>query len=492
MQVTEGEETRTADRRALWHAVAVAAAVLAWWLLRNHEPAQRAVGAVFPFAVVLYVSEALPLAVTALLSVVLLVLLGGATPDSAFAAFGDKVILLFIGSFILAKGMERTGLDIRLSYLILRAPAFSRTAGRLLLTLGSLACAFSFFVSNTAVAAMMMPIAVSLIHRFHLKRGDAFATALPLMLAWGASASVGVMIATPPNLIAVSLIRERLNTDISFVQWSLFAMPISVLMILATWIVIQLLFGGRPPHTQEAVTLAQKELRALGPLSQGERNVLIAFLLTLLLWIAPDVASALLGSEHVLAAWLKERMHASVAALIGACALFVLPCHNSEGSRALTWRDAAGIDWGTILLFGGGIALGKAMFDSGFAQLMGGRIVDTVGVSTLWGAVALCAALAALLSELSSNTASATTMVPLAIGIAESLGVNPVPPALAAALGSSLGFMLPISTPPNAIAYGTGMVRVKDMAKAGVLLDIAGFLAILLALRLMLPLLGMA
>lgn len=492
MQVTEREETRTADRRALWYAVAVAAAVLSWWLLRNHEPAQRAVGAVFPFAVVLYVSEALPLAVTALLSVVLLVLLGGATPDSAFAAFGDKVILLFIGSFILAKGMERTGLDIRLSYLILRTPAFSRTAGRLLLTLGSLACVFSFFVSNTAVAAMMMPIAVSLIRRFHLKRGAAFATALPLMLAWGASVSVGVMIATPPNLIAVSLIRERLKTDISFVQWSLFAMPISVLMILATWIVIRLLFGRRPPHTQEAVTLAQKELRALGPLSQGERNVLIAFLLTLLLWVAPDVATALLGSEHALAAWLKERMHASVAALIGACALFLLPCRDGEGSRALTWRDAAGIDWGTVLLFGGGIALGKAMFDSGFAELMGARIVDIVGVSTLWGAVALCAALAALLSELSSNTASATTMVPLAIGIAESLGVNPVPPALAAALGSSLGFMLPISTPPNAIAYGTGMVRVKDMAKAGVLLDIAGFLAILLALRLMLPLLGMA
>lgn len=492
MQVIEGEETRAADQRPLWYAAAVAAAALSWWLLRDHEPAQRAVGTVFPFAVVLYVSEALPLAVTALLSVVLLILLGGATPDSAFAAFGDKVVLLFIGSFILAKGMERTGLDIRLSYLILRAPAFSRTSGRLLLTLGSLSCVFSFFVSNTAVTAMMMPIAISLIRRFHLQKGEAFATALPLMLAWGASVSVGVMIATPPNLIAVSLIRERLNTDISFVQWSLFAMPVSVLMILATWAVIRSLFGRRPPQTDQAVALAHKELRALGPLSQGERNVMIAFFCTLALWIAPDLVSALLGAEHALAAWLRERMHASVAALIGASALFLLPCREGEGSRALTWRDAATIDWGTILLFGGGIALGKAMFDSGFAELMGGRIVDMVGVTTLWGAVALCAALAALLSELSSNTASATTMVPLAIGIAESLSVNPVPPALAAALGSSLGFMLPISTPPNAIAYGTGMVRVKDMAKAGVLLDIAGFFAILLALRLMLPLLGMA
>lgn len=492
MQVTESEETRSGDRRALWYVASVAAAALSWWLMRDHDPAQRAVGAVFPFAVVLYVSEALPLAVTALLSVVLLILLGGATPDSAFAAFGDKIILLFIGSFILAKGMERTGLDIRLSYLILRAPAFSRTPSRLLLTLGTIGCVFSVFVSNTAVAAMMMPIAISLIRRFRLKRGDPFATALPLMLAWGASVSVGMMIATPPNLIAVSLLRERLNTDISFVQWSLFAMPVSVLMILATWIVIRLLFGRRPPHTEEAVTLAQKEIRALGPLSQGERNVMIAFFLTLTLWVAPDLADTLLGSENTVAVWLKARVHASVAALIGACALFLLPCREGEGSRALTWRDAAGIDWGTILLFGGGIALGKAMFDTGFAELMGGRIVDIVGVSTLWGAVALCAILASLLSEHSSNTASATTMVPLAIGIAESLGVNPVPPALAAALGSSLGFMLPISTPPNAIAYGTGMVRVKNMAKAGILLDVAGVAAILLALRVMLPLLGMA
>lgn len=460
--------------------------------MREHEPAQRAVGTVFPFAVVLYVSEALPLAITALLSVVLLILLGGATPDSAFAAFGDKVILLFIGSFILAKGMERTGLDIRLSYLILRVPAFSRTPSRLLLTLGTLACGLSFFVSNTAVAAMMMPIAMSLIRRFHLRRGDPFATGLPLMLAWGASVSVGVMIATPPNLIAVSLLRERLNTDISFVQWSLFAMPVSVLMIVATWIVIRVLFGNNPPAPGEAVILAKHELRTLGRLSQGERNVLVAFFITLILWVAPDLFIAILGEQHAVAQWLKERMHASVAALIGAGLLFLLPCSEGEGRRALTWREAAGIDWGTILLFGGGIALGKAMFDSGFAELVGGQIVDLAGVSTLWGSVALCALLAALLSELSSNTASATTMVPLAIGIAESLGVNPVPPALAAALGSSLGFMLPISTPPNAIAYSTGMVRVKDMAKAGVLLDLAGFAAILLALRVMLPLLGMA
>lgn len=492
MEPIESEETRGGDRRIAWYVAAVAAAALTWWLMRDHESAQRAVGAVFPFAVVLYVSEALPLAITALLSVVLLILLGGATLDSAFAAFGDKVILLFIGSFILAKGMERTGLDIRLSYLILRVPVFSRTPSRLLLTLGSLACVFSFFVSNTAVAAMMMPIAISLVRRFHLRRGDSFATGLPLMLAWGASVSVGVMIATPPNLIAVSLLRERLDTDISFVQWSLFAMPVSVLMIFATWFVIRMLFGRNAPTTGEAVSLAHKGLRELGPLSQGERNTLIAFFATLLLWIAPDLSTALLGGDHAVAVWLKERMHASVAALIGAGMLFLLPCRGKEESRALTWRDAAGIDWGTILLFGGGIALGKAMFDTGFAELMGGRIVDLIGISTLWGAVALCTLLAALLSELSSNTASATAMVPLAIGIAESLGVNPVPPALAAALGSSLGFMLPISTPPNAIAYGTGMVRVRDMAKAGVLLDLAGFAAILIALRLMLPLLGMA
>ncbi|RMG24576.1 MAG: SLC13/DASS family transporter [Armatimonadetes bacterium] len=490
--MTDPQSSRKGDKRHLYFALAAAAAILAGWGLQGHSQEQRAVGASFAFAVVLYLTEALPLPVTALLSVVLLVLLGGATPDAAFAAFGDKIILLFIGSFLLAKGLERTGLDLRITYALLRRPAFSRTPGHLLLTLILLATTFSFFVSNTAVAAMMMPIAIALVRRLKLSEDEQARTALPLAIAWGASVSVGVLIATPPNLIAVSLLREHTGTEISFVGWSLFAMPITILVVGVVYLILRLFFLRSLPDTREAIAMVRQESRHMGPIRASEKAVLFAFFVTLVLWLLPDLWGLVAGAESDASQWLKAHLHASVAALIGSSLLFLLPADDTESGRALSWGEAVQIDWGTILLFGGGIALGKAMFDTGLVELLGNRILEAAGVETLWGAVVLCALLALLMSELSSNTASATTMVPVALGMADSLSVSPIPLALAAAIGASLGFMLPISTPPNAIAYGTGLVRVRDMARAGFLLDVTGLAVVVFVLWLMLPLLGMA
>jgi sodium-dependent dicarboxylate transporter 2/3/5 len=490
--MSHSELSHKGDKRNLFVALAVVASALTAWGLREHSQEQRAVGASFAFAVVLYLTEALPLPITAILSVVLLILLGGTTPDAAFAAFGDKIILLFVGSFLLAKGLEQTGLDLRIAYALLRRPAFSSTEGRLLLTLIGLSTLFSFFVSNTAVAAMLMPVGMALVRRLELSGREEARSAFPLAIAWGASVSVGVLIATPPNLIAVSLLRQETGVEISFLRWSLFAMPVTALMVGVVYFILRALFLRSPLNVARAVALVRQESRSLGPMKASEKAVLLAFFVTLCLWLLPDSSALVAGEDSAVTSWLKANLHPSVAALLGASLLFLIPANDTDHRRALSWREAAQIDWGTILLFGGGIALGKAMFDTGLAELFGNRLLAAACVESLWGAVALCALLAALMSELSSNTASATTMVPVAIGMAKSLSVSPTPLALAAALGASLGFMLPISTPPNAIAYGTGLVRVRNMAKAGFLLDAAGWAIVVFVLWLLLPRLGMA
>jgi sodium-dependent dicarboxylate transporter 2/3/5 len=479
------------DNRLAKVGIALVLSGLVGSLLRGLEPEQALTGAVFTLAVALWVTEAVPIAVTALLSTVLLVVLGVVAPKAAFGAYGDEVILLFVGSFVLAKAMSVSGLDVRLSYWLLRHRWATATPGRLLFSLGLIACVLSLFVSNTAVTAMMLPIGVSLLAA--LPKGDGrYSIATMLMLTWGSSVAVGVIVGTPPNLIAAKEIATETGHTISFVEWMQFAMPVNVVMLFVAWAVLWALYGRGAPRTAEAAAHAREEAAQLGPMTPAQRNTLVAFFIALFLWLLPDTTAMVLGTQHEWAVWLKERVSPTVAALLAACLLFALPARDGEDGRTISWRQAAGIDWGTILLFGGGIALGGAMFSTGLAEVLGRWVASSSGIDSLWGITFLCIVLASLMSELASNTASATTIVPVAIGLALGAGVDPIPPALGAALGASFGFMLPISTPPNAIVYSSGLVPSKEMAKAGFILDIAAAVVVWLCLRLVLPLMGLA
>jgi sodium-dependent dicarboxylate transporter 2/3/5 len=190
--------------------------------------------------------------------------------------------------------------------------------------------------------------------------------------------------------------------------------------------------------------------------------------------------------------WFDERLPESVVALVAAALLFILPVNWSQRRFTLDWNQAAHIDWGTILLFGGGLSLGDLMFKTGLADVLGRGLVTSLSLNTLWGLTAVATALGIVVSELTSNTASANMVIPVMIAMAKALNVNPVPPAIAACLGASYGFMLPISTPPNAIVYGSGLVPITKMLRAGILFDLLGFFLIWLGLRLLLPLLGMS
>jgi sodium-dependent dicarboxylate transporter 2/3/5 len=387
--------------------------------------------------------------------------------------------------------MEDSGLDRRIAYQVLSKRWATRSAATTLLAIGSIACLISLFVSNTATTAMLLPIGLTMLRSMNAdRRGEGVAVSFLLMLTWGSSIAVGTIIGTPPNVLGVGLIEKTTGVQISFVDWAIFAMPITIALLVIAWLVLRR-FGSSPPSTASASEMAASELVKLGPLSAAERNTMIAFGVAMSLWLIPGIFQYAFGSATP---WVKEfsgRVPESVAALAGAFLLFLLPCPGAEGNRAMTWRSATRIEWGTILLFGGGIALGDAVFKSGLAEGIGNSLAASTGANETWTIAALSCALAIVLSELASNTAAATTVVPVAISLAQGAGVSPIPAALAATLGSNLGFMLPISTPPNAIVYSTGLVPTARMMRTGLFFDVVGFVVTMGSLYLILPAMGL-
>lgn len=486
----EGSVARTSLSRL---AIGLIVFLVVFTLLRNADYQQRIVASVFAAAVTLWITEALPLAITALLSTVALVAFGGLPHKEAFGAYGDQIVLLFIGSFIIAKSMEESGLDRRLSFMLLSRKWATKTASSTLLSLGVIACVISLFVSNTATTAMLLPIGVTILRAIGVeKRGHPVSTSYLLMLTWGSSIAVGTIIGTPPNVIGVGLIRETTGTTITFLDWAMFAMPITILMLLFAWLHLRWWRKVEPPKTEVAQEIAQRELKEMGPMTDAQRNTMIAFFVALTLWLLPGVIEYSLGSASEAAKAWKDRVPEAVAALAGASLLFILPCRGVAAGRAMTWAQTRKIEWGTILLFAGGLALGKATFESGLAQSVGDWVASTTGANDVWMITAITTAMAIILSELASNTASATTMVPISIAIALGADVSPIAPALGATIGSNLGFMLPISTPPNAIVYSSGLIPPGVMLRAGLIYDIVGFGVTMLCLRLILPPMGLA
>jgi len=216
----------------------------------------------------------------------------------------------------------------------------------------------------------------------------------------------------------------------------------------------------------------------LGPLSRGERNVLVAFLLAVLGWVGPGIVTAVLGAGHPVSTRLGELLPESVVALVAAVLLFALPTKWAERRFTLTWHDAGSIDWGTLLLFGGGLSLGGAMFSTGLASALGNALTGATGARSLVALTVLFSVFAIYFTEVTSNTATATMLVPLAIAAAQAAGVDPVPPAVGCALGCSMAFMLPVATPPNAIVYGSGQIPIMRMVRAGFWLNLTACVVI--------------
>lgn len=475
------------------------------------DPNQQTLAAILTFTIIYWLSEAIPIPVTAIFALALCVLFNvpdvgpnaeDAPGDVVLGGFSDPVIFLFIGAFIIARAMTTHGLDRRFAFRILSIPGVSNSTYGVIIAFGAIAALLSSVISNTTTAAMLLPIGLGMMGALGGLVKDQsgterdvsrlrFGTALMLMISYGAGVG-GLLtpIGTPPNLIGIGFIEEETDISITFFDWVMAAFPIVILMFIALSVILILLNRPEVRRISGAHEYIHEERSKLGSISTGERNTLIVFAVAVTLWMLPGVIALIFGDESRIYALIGSRLDEGTVAIIAAALLFILPVNWAERRFTLNWNEAARIDWGTIILFGSGITLGTLLSETGLAETLGNGIANALGFTSLLAVSAVAALIAILISETTSNTASATIVVPIVIPIAAAAGLNPVIPALAAVFGASFGFMMPVSTPQNAVVYGSGMIPITKMVRSGISFDIIGLILIVLLIPIMARLVG--
>ena len=430
-----------------WRVAAVAVLMATWWI-----------------------SEAVPLPATALLPVALFPLLGIAPLAKAAAPYADPVLFLFLGGFLLGIGLERRDLHKRagLHAILLVGTSPRRLVGGFLVATAAL----SMWVSNSATAVIMLPVASAVLGLFALHcRVDPVSqrnlgAAVMLAVAYGASiGGLGTLIGTPPNALLAAYMEREHGVTIGFAEWMLVGLPMVFAMIAIAW---PLLVRLHPisAGAADAGPAIRAELRALGSMGPAERRVAVVFLSTALAWIARPLYGSLVPG-----------LDDSVIAILGALCLFVIPSGRGDGERLITWEDTRGLPWGILILFGGGLSLAGAISSSGLAAWLGGAMAGLASMPVL--VVVAAATLGMIfLTELTSNTASAATFLPVGGAVALGIGIEPAMLAVPLALAASCAFMLPVATPPNAIVFASGKVTIAQMAWAGLWINLLGTVVI--------------
>ena len=456
-------------------------------------PAHR-LAAILATVVVLWISEALPMPVTALLGAVAAVVMRVAPAKDVLAPFADPLIFLFIGAFILARAIFLHGLDRRFAYAVLSVPWVGARPSRILFAFGAVTAAISAWVSNTATTAMMFGIGMSILAFFY-ERADGrpaidrrYATGLMLMTTFAASVGgLATPVGTPPNVIGLGFIRELVGIEISFFRWMTIGVPVVAVLFVAIFAILNAFCPAGVRELPGSRAMIAERRAALGRWTTGQRSAAFAFGATVMLWIVPGVVALVVGEQSAAYVALSRSIPEGVAALAGAVLLFMLP--GNDGRRAINWQEAAQIEWGVVLLYGGGFALGVLSFQTGLAEAMGRGLTGMLPITGELGLLAASVVIAVIVSETTSNTASANMVVPVVISIARAADIDPLVPALGATFASSLGFMLPVSTPCNAIVYGSGYVPLVRMIRYGALLDVIGIVVVIVAVALLAPLL---
>lgn len=472
-------------------------AAIIWFVMPEEVPhGARVTAATASVMAVWWMTEALPIPATALVPLVVFPLFiegteeAPVTVSSVGAKYGSDTIFLFMGGFLIALAMQRWNLHRRIALIIL---SFMGERTGALIAGFMIATAFlSMWVSNTATAVLMLPIGLSvlvLVNEAMSKAGDdtledsekadddatgtdgilqsRFGTALMLGIAYAASiGSVATIIGTPPNTLLVGYLRENQDINIQFGQWMLVGTPVAVVMLVVAWFVLTKMFfkpeidripGGRD--------LIRREMDKLGPVSQGEWRVLTLFVLAAVSWIALPIIFEDPPIDD-----------AGIAMTIGLL-LFFMPAGHARGVRLLDWESAVELPWGVLLLFGGGLALSDQFTKTGLTDWIG-ESVQALDWVPLIALVVILTTGIIFLTEITSNTATAATFIPVVAGVAMGLGYDPLLLTIPVALAATCAFMLPVATPPNAVAYGSGYVRIADMVKGGVVLNVIGIVII--------------
>lgn len=455
------------------------------------NPAARKVAAVAVLMAVWWITEAAPLAATALLPAALFPALGIMKASEATAPYANHLIFLFLGGFFIAVTMEKWNLHKRVALFTIRLVGTG--TDRIILGFMIATAFLSMWISNTATAMMMVPIAMAVINRvtscdeYGSENGAGGEQAAPgfgaaLMLAIAYSASIGgvaTLIGTPPNMIFAGFIESTFGRSVSFLSWMAVGLPLAVVMLAFTWLYLtRFVFRLGSGELPGGMACIEDESRALGPMSSAEKKILVVFFLVAAGWI-------LRGFVTIPGAGMIAD---STIAIIGAMLLFIMPADMKSGEFLLDWKTASKVPWDVIILFGGGLSLAAGFRVSGLDQWIGGSITILHGANytVLISAVAL---LTIFLTEVTSNTATSAMLIPIISGVAISMSIHPYGPIVAVCIAASYAFMLPVATPPNAVVFGSRQVTITQMVRAGLVLNIVGWMIITLLVALLLPLL---
>jgi sodium-dependent dicarboxylate transporter 2/3/5 len=478
-----------ARRIGLWAGPVLAALVLAL-----PEPAGMSADGLRTAAIAIWMAiwwmtEAVAIPVTALLPLVLFPVAGVLSMADAASPYAADLIFLFMGGFFLAAAMEHHGLHRRVALAIVAAVG---TGPRRIVLGFMLATAFlSMWISNTATAAMMLPIGVAVAGLFGSRADESgsgqLGVALMLGIAYAASiGGVSTLIGTPPNAVFAGAASEMLGVQIGFGRWMLVGIPVAAVMLPLTWFLLVTVLHPPGDLPGDAAELLAAERRGLGPRSRGETSVAVVFTLTAAAWILrePKVIGGL--TVPGIATWFPD-VRDSTIAMAASLVLFVLPLGRRDGGRpVLEWGIARRIPWGVLILFGGGLSLARAMDRSGLAAYIGGSVEGLTGVPTVVLFLVI-AALFVFLTEITSNAATATMAMPIMAGAAIGLGQPALPFMATATLAASMAFMLPVATPPNAIVFGSGLLTIPQMVRAGFGLNLLSIVIVTLVATFLVP-----
>ena len=472
--------------------LAPAAFGLLWIMPLGLEYRAHALAAIFAAVVILWVTEVIPIAMTALLIAPVMVLCGVTDARAAFQPYADPLLFLFVGGFFIARAMTRHGLDRRLARALVSLRAIRGSAARSRAALMVTGLVLSMWISNTASTAILLPILLGLLgatmdpvaETDDSPRGRAISGSL-LAVAYGCSiGGLGTLVGSPPNAICARFL-EQAGFEFGFVQWMMIGLPTSLAILAIIYFFFHRISPPSDLSVDGAAVSDQLADEPSSPWSRGEKVTALSFGLAVLGWVIPGVAKAadLPGGVE-----LARALPGGGVALLAASVLFLLS--DEKGERVLPWEDAAKIDWGIIMLFGGGITLGTQMLETGLATALSQGFVAVTGVESLWTLTALVTVFTIFFTETCSNTATSNMLTPLVIAVANELGVSPIPPALAVGLAASCAFMLPIATGPNAIAYGSGRVPMTTMLRVGFWLNLMSAIVVFLAIRILCSLYG--
>lgn len=434
--------------------------------------------------IIWWITEAVSISVTALLPLVLFPILKVMPMNEVGANYGSPIVFLFFGGFILALALEKVNLHKRIALNIVKRTG--TTPNKVILGFMIATGLLSMWISNTASTVVMLPIALSVIQLLiddedgFTKKDQNFALAVMLGIAFSANAGgVATVIGTPPNSVLIGLLENEYNIEISFLKWMTIGLPFAIIMITLSYLVlVKLMFPNKGLQFKTSQHIIDNEIQKLGKLSKREKHVLIIFGITVFFWIFRTLINKIFPGL---------RLTDTIISISAALAIFAIPFNFKKEEFILQWKDTEKLSWGILILFGGGLALAKGMSSSGIVDVVSNAIAaSNLGVLLT---ASILIILMLFMTELMSNVALVAVLAPVVAGIAIGLGIPIIYLLIPVTIASSCAFMLPMATPPNAIVFASGYIKVKDMMKAGFILNILAVLLLIVLFEYVLPLL---